>query len=203
MKAGLIAICIGIAGLLGSFAISASVLPYHVCAAMLCYAGFLACVICNIGICAGKRWPMHLSIVFCDVGLLFALATMGTGAWWGYHAWGAAWVWEPRITGMLLMTLIFLSWRISCSILGDNLAGNRKYTATLLVLGLPSMFFTHVAVRFFGGIHPGSIATSGSSHELWYSFLIVGLSELLIGLGVGLADRARMKKAGRMAQQAP
>ncbi len=194
MKAGWTAICIGIAGILGSIAITSSILPYHVCAAMLCYAGFLACVICNIGICAGKRWPMDLSIVFCDVGLLFALATMGTGAWWGYHAWGSAWVWEPRITGMLLMTLIFLSWRISCRILGDNLAGNRKFTATLLVLGLPAMFFTHVAVRFFGGIHPAAIADSGGSHTLWYSFVLTGISELLIGIGAGMIERYHLRK---------
>lgn len=202
MKAGLIVLGAGIAGLLCSIAISASILPYHVCAAMLCYAGFLACVICNIGICVGKHWSTHLSIVLCDVGLLFAVATMGTGAWWGYHAWGAAWVWEPRITGMLLMTLIFLSWRISCRIFGDNLAGNRKFTATLLVLGLPSMFFTHVAVRFFGGIHPGSIAASGSSHVQWYCFVIVGVSELLIGIGAGLMDWRRIRQAVRMAQDA-
>ena len=201
---GAVIIIIGILGITAGLAYTPSILPLHVCAAVLCYVGFLSCVICNLGIWLGKRWPTQLSMVMCDVGLWFALATIGTGAWWGYHAWGSAWVWEPRITGMLLMSLIFLSWRISCGILGPSMAGNPRLTATLLVLGLPSMFFTHVAVRFFGGIHPASVQASNSAHVMWYVFLLIGIAELLTGIGLGMLDWRRLnKKAGRMARQEP
>ena len=197
-KSAILLCILGLLGLIAGDVVTTSILPFHVCPAMLCYVCFLGCVVCNIGIRMGRDWHVGTALSWCDTGLVYALATIGTGAWWGHQAWGSAWVWEPRLTGMLLMTLIFASWRLACAILGPALVRSGRLTATLLVLGLPSMFFTHVAVRFFGGIHPASVSSSGG-HATWYGFVIVGISAILLGAGVWLLDRRHQQKAGRMA----
>ena len=149
-------------------------LPYHICAAILTYIAFIACTGVNIALyvqnihkkpssteqSATKRRFLRTlltpsaAIALCDAGLIFALETFITGMVWATDAWGAAWVWEPRLTGMLLMTTIFAAWRIGCSIVGHDTPNKIRYTAPLIILGLPSMVFTHFATDLIGGIHP-------------------------------------------------
>ena len=147
-------------------------LIFHVPAAIFCYVFFIACIAVNIGIRAGKNVSPAIAIALCETGLLFAGITILTGSIWGYHAWGAAWVWEPRLTGMFLMTLFFLSWRLACAIAGPQITSKGQFTATLIILGLPAMAFTHLAVRLFGGIHPETMPTSAATTPIWQWGLI-------------------------------
>ena len=178
------------------------IMPYHICCAVLCYVSFLLCVGFNIAIGFGKTCSVGYPLAFCEVGLCFALATMITGAWWGYHAWGKAWIWEPRLTGLFLTTLFFVSWRLVCAVLGNSLVANKKLTSSLIILGLPAIFFTHFAVRLFGGIHPASV---NQMHvvipEKWPIVLVVvGLLFMSTG-GVVLRLR-QIKKAGCIVRDA-
>lgn len=147
-------------------------LIFHVPAAIFCYVFFIACIAVNIGIRAGKNVSPAIAIALCETGLLFAGITILTGSIWGYHAWGAAWVWEPRLTGMFLMTLFFLSWRLACAIAGPQITSKGQFTATLIILGLPAMAFTHLAVRLFGGIHPETMPASAATTPIWQWGLI-------------------------------
>ncbi len=161
---------------------SGALMPFHISAAVLCYASFIACACAIIAIhirivrknsenrvqSSSKHRKHRIlltgtsAIALCDVGLIFAAETLVTGMIWAKRAWGAAWVWEPRLSGMLLMTLTFAAWRLSCAILGGDTPDKMRYAAPLLILGLPAMFFTHFAVRLFGGIHPDSVAHAGA-----------------------------------------
>lgn len=156
-------------------------LIFHVPAAIFCYLFFLACIAVNIGMHKGKKWSPAFAMALCETGLLFAAVTLVTGAIWGYHAWGAAWVWEPRLTGMFLMTLFFLSWRFACALMGPQVASKSKFTATLIILGLPAMGFTHLAVRLFGGIHPEHMPASAATTPLWHWLMIIAIY-LTIGI---------------------
>lgn len=138
-----------------------------------------------------RHFAAQHAIAFCDIGLLFAAATLATGMYWAYHAWGAAWIWEPRLTGMLLMTFFFLSWRLSCCILGPETTQNIHYTAPLLILGLPSMFFTHFATRLMGGIHPSSVAESGANFDSLATTAEIAIAEIAIAVALFLIRAKR------------
>ena len=174
--------------------LGAPVLPFHVTAACGCYLFFIACVVINIGIQCGRKWPQGMAVSCCEAGIFFALETMLSGAWWGYHAWGAAWVWEPRITGMFLMTLFFVSWRIAVVILGEEALINKKLTASLIILGLPAMFFTHMAVRLFGGIHPSAIAPAHHVGVEAIHVILAILGQISIGMGLAWGRKDVLKK---------
>lgn len=141
--------------------------------------------------CIHRHFAAQHAIAFCDIGLLFAAATLATGMYWAYHAWGAAWIWEPRLTGMLLMTFFFLSWRLSCGILGPETTQNIRYTAPLLILGLPSMFFTHFAIRLMGGIHPSSVAESGANFDSIATTATIADAEIAIAVALFLIRTKR------------
>ena len=162
------------------------ILPFHVSGAILCYAFFLLCVVSNILIGLGKKVTPEVAVTSCNAGLFFAAETLITGAMWARQAWGAVWVWEPRLTGMLLMTLFFISWRLACAIVGPSIVGKGRLTASLIILGLPSMAFTHLAVRLFGGIHPETVAQSGALPSSPGLMTAVVIGHLSIGLALWL-----------------
>ena len=49
-------------------------------------------------------------------GFIFNIIALVTGAIWGKPTWGTWWVWDARITSMLILTLFYamylLAWRI-------------------------------------------------------------------------------------------
>lgn len=160
----------------------ASFLPYHIAAASSSYLFFVMCITVCLAAGAGKA-NVRRAVLACDAGLFFALETLLTGAFWAQRAWGAAWVWEPRLTGMLLTTFFFASWRIACFLMGETAAAKPRLTASLIVLGIPAMAFTHLSVRLFGGIHPDSVAHSGAPFHL-VPVLCAVIAHLLIGIAI-------------------
>ena len=41
------------------------------------------------------------------IGMIFTLISLGTGAIWGKPTWGAWWVWDARLTSMLLLLFLY------------------------------------------------------------------------------------------------
>lgn len=154
----------------------------HVPAAMISYAGFGFCVLLNLAFLLGRRIEPRIGHIACELGLLFALVTMISGGLWGLEAWGKAWTWEPRLMGLLLTTLIFASWRLAQSQIVLHTQESASISAKLIVLGLPALIFTHVAVRLFGGMHPETLppeAVNGGTHAgMWLTSIIaqIGLA---------------------------
>ena len=173
------------------------VLPFHVISAVSSYLCFLVCVIVCIGVSMGKIRRPAGAVSACSAGIVAACMTLMTGAFWGYHAWGAAWVWEPRLTGMLLTTVFFVSWRLACAILGLEVVHQAKMTASLVVLGLPAIAFTHLAVRLFGGVHPASMQGTGGTPVPWWLFGLAAAVVIVLCGGAAWLDWQHWKKVAR------
>ena len=49
-------------------------------------------------------------------GFVFCIIALVTGSIWGYPTWGTWWVWDARITSMLLLSIFYLmyilSWKV-------------------------------------------------------------------------------------------
>ncbi len=56
-----------------------------------------------------KRLPlMHLlTAALAPIGLCFCLISLITGSIWGYPTWGTWWVWDARLTSMLLLAFLY------------------------------------------------------------------------------------------------
>lgn len=80
------------------------------------------------------------------------------------------------------------------AILGNEAVANKKLTASLIILGLPAIFFTHAAVQLLGGIHPDKMPTSIS----WQPWMIILAALMHLGLGIGFSIVRYKKMAGRM-----
>jgi heme exporter protein C len=59
------------------------------------------------------------------IGCLFSLITLITGSIWGKPIWGAWWVWDARLTSMLILFFLYLSYLIIVDSFDDISKGER------------------------------------------------------------------------------
>lgn len=95
------------------------------------------------------------------VGAVFAFVCLVTGSIWGRGTWGTWWVWDARLTSMLILFLFYLG----CILLRNFLAGsNREWTALsiLAVLGAINLPIVKFSVDIWTTLHqPASILRNG------------------------------------------
>ena len=68
------------------------------------------------------------------VGLVFSILTLITGSLWGKPMWGTWWVWDARLTSMLILTIFYISF-IALSNAFERVTDGSKPASLLAVLG--------------------------------------------------------------------
>ncbi len=137
------------------------IMYFHVPSAWLCYLGFIVCFVGSVRYLWGRQTRADiLAVAGAEVGLLFGTIVLTTGPLWARAAWGTWWRWEPRLTSMLLLYLVFAAYYVLRAY-GGQTEGVRKFGAVLAVFGTPNIFFVHYAVKKWRGDHPDGVATGG------------------------------------------
>jgi heme exporter protein C len=146
---------------------------FHLPSAWLCYVGFLMCAGSSL-LYLLKQKSKHdaFALASAEVGLMFGVIVLTTGPLWARAAWGVWWKWEPRLTTMAILFLIFSCYWVIRSFAGDG-SGVRKFGAVLAVLGAPNIFFVHVAVTRWRGDHPNNIQLEPEMRVALYSCLLI------------------------------
>jgi len=57
------------------------------------------------------------------IGMAFAFISLGTGAIWGKPTWGTWWVWDARLTSMLLLFILYLGYWMLVSMFEEEERG--------------------------------------------------------------------------------
>tara|TARA_B100000900_G_scaffold362991_1_gene336652 strand:- start:196 stop:903 length:708 start_codon:yes stop_codon:yes gene_type:complete len=90
-------------------------------------------------------------------GLVFNIVALVTGSIWGKPTWGTWWVWDARITSMLILLLFYLmfllAWRIY-----ENKEKVYKITTLISVFGVVNVPIIKYSVDWWNTLHqPASI----------------------------------------------
>ena len=81
----------------------------HVPAAWLATLGYVALGLCGLFYIVWRHPLADIALrAMAPVGALFAFLTLVTGTLWGKPMWGAWWVWDARLTSMLILSLIHI-----------------------------------------------------------------------------------------------
>nr|YP_008816155.1 cytochrome c1 ABC transporter subunit [Roya obtusa]YP_009755743.1 subunit of ABC transporter for cytochrome c1 [Roya anglica]AGZ90399.1 cytochrome c1 ABC transporter subunit [Roya obtusa]QIQ22982.1 subunit of ABC transporter for cytochrome c1 [Roya anglica] len=123
--------------------------------------------------------------IICKLGALFTFLTLITGSFWGKPMWGTFWVWDARLTSVLILFFIYLG-------------ALRFYTfsaeiASLFIcIGLINIPIIKFSVNWWNTLHqPSSITQFGSSIHIsmllpilcmFFSLLLIFLLILCIEL---------------------
>jgi heme exporter protein C len=97
------------------------------------------------------------------IGAAFTLLCLVTGSLWGRPAWGTYWVWDARLTSMLLLLLLYLG-VIALYATADDPARGARGAAILSLVGAVNLPIIKFSVDWWNTLHQGeSIFRSGGS----------------------------------------
>lgn len=89
------------------------------------------------------------------IGAVFAALCLITGALWGKPTWGAWWVWDARLTSMLIQLLLFLGYMALRGALEDEKQA-AKSAAILAMAGLVNLPIVKFSVDWWASLHQGA-----------------------------------------------
>ena len=141
------------------------------------------------------------------IGAVFTAICLITGALWGKPMWGAYWVWDARLTSMLVLLLIYLGYMALASAHDDESRGFNA-CAWLAVVGSINLPIIKFSVEWWNTLHqPASlIRLDGPSIDdsMLYPLLIMvaGFACLIMALLVIRIEAAlNMQKLRRLQMQ--
>lgn len=153
----------------------------HVPAAMLAQSCYLAIGVAGFVFLV---WQMKMAPVFikaiAPVGAVLALISLVTGAVWGKPTWGTWWVWDARLTSVLVLFLLYMGVIAIQNTLEDKMLRD-KAVAVIGVVGLVNLPIIKYSVDWWNTLHqPATFKITEKPAmpvEMWLPLLVstVGL----------------------------
>ncbi|MBU6140237.1 MAG: heme ABC transporter permease CcmC [Proteobacteria bacterium] len=95
------------------------------------------------------------------IGAVFAFITLVTGSIWGKPIWGTWWVWDARLTSVLILFFLYLGYIILLDSFEDRSKGER-IAAIISIIGFINVPIVKFSVEYWNSLHqPASIMRKG------------------------------------------
>ncbi len=143
---------------------SVRILYLHVPSAWLGMGGWSAIAIASL---AELVWRHPLAGLAARAtaapGAVFAAVCLVTGSLWGRPAWGTWWVWDGRLTSMLVLLFLYLGYM---ALAAAAEGANSRVTAVFGLVGAVNVPIIHYSVLWWNSLHqPPSITMGGSAMD--------------------------------------
>jgi heme exporter protein C len=124
------------------------------------------------------------------IGAAFTLVCLVTGSLWGKPMWGTYWVWDARLTSVLVLFLMY------CGILAlwrtiEDPARAARAVSILTLVGAINIPIVKFSVDWWNTLHqPASVFRVGGPtvhQSMLYPLLVMALAFTLVGMALHLA----------------
>ena len=105
------------------------------------------------------------------IGIVFSLISIITGSLWGKPTWGVWWVWDARLTSMLILFLFYLAY-ITTWKLVKNFEKANKISSWIGIIGLFNLPVIKYSVDWWNTLHQPSSITLTSAPTIHYTMLV-------------------------------
>ena len=105
------------------------------------------------------------------VGCIFSLVSIVTGSLWGKPTWGIWWVWDARLTSMVILFLFYLAYIFTWQFVNDFERAN-KITSIIGIIGLFNLPVIKYSVDWWNTLHQSSSITLTSAPTIHYTMLV-------------------------------
>ncbi|MCA1749466.1 MAG: heme ABC transporter permease CcmC [Parasphingopyxis sp.] len=143
---------------------SVRIMYVHVPAAWLGMAGWSAILVASV---VQLVWRHPLAGIagraVAAPGAMFTAICLVTGSIWGRPTWGAWWVWDGRLTSMLVLLFLYFAY-IALAAASEERATTSRAAAIFGVLGAINLPIIHYSVTWWNSLHQAqSITLQGST----------------------------------------
>ena len=168
---------------------AAKIMFVHVPAAWLSMFAYTLVALSSFGLLVFRHPLADVSAkAAAPIGATFTLLCLLTGALWGKPMWGAFWVWDPRLTSVLILFLLYLGLiALRSSIEDETLAA--KLTAVLSLVGIAILPIIKFSVEWNSLHQPASVMRLGAPTihpSLLWPLLVMALAMALVFLALDL-----------------
>ena len=128
----------------------------------------------------GLIWKMKVADMvakYCaPIGASIAILALATGAIWGKPTWGSWWVWDARLTSMLILLFLYLGVIALHSAIESEVTA-AKSSAVLALVGLVNIPIIKYSVDWWNTLHQPATFTltekPAMPAEMWVPLLIM------------------------------
>ena len=117
---------------------------------------------------------------FALIGLIFTLISIATGSLWGKPTWGVWWVWDARLTSMLILLIFYIAYILSWKLIKDQELAER-ISCIIGIIGSFNLPIIKYSVDWWNTLHQPSSITLTSAPTIHHSML-VPLIIMILGL---------------------
>jgi heme exporter protein C len=112
-----------------------------------------------------------------EVGLLFTTVVLVTGMLWGKAIWGVYWTWEPRLTSVLVLWLLYLAY-VAIRMYVPEPTQRARFSAVLGIVAFLDVPIVYLSVKWWRTLHPEQVIVTDKGPQLPASMLVA----LMVGL---------------------
>ena len=129
--------------------------------AMMCYS---IMALSSLGTLVWRHPLADVSVkAAAPIGAVFTLLALVTGSIWGKPMWGTWWVWDARLTSVLVLFLFYLGYMALRASIDDEAKAARA-AAVLGLVGLINLPIVKFSVDWWNTLHqPASLLRSGGT----------------------------------------
>ncbi len=145
----------------------------HVPSAWLAMAIYLMIAVSSLGLLVFRHPLADVSAkAAAPLGAAFTLLALVTGSLWGKPMWGAYWVWDARLTSVLILFFLYLGLiALRSSIDDETLAG--RLTAVLALVGIVILPVIKFSVDWWHTLHQPSTRFTATLDPVFRTPLLV------------------------------
>ena len=175
---------------------------FHLPANIMCFASFFVYFVGGIGYwrTRDRKWDIVM-VSGLEIGIFFCAIGIATGSIWAGYAWNTFLTWDPRLTTVTIMLVVYLAGLMLRNSTEDP-ARKAALTAAFGIIGFIDVPIVYFSTRWFPrGLHPVIFLNgdNGSANTLGLEgFMVVTLITGMVAMALLfvwlLVQRIRLEK---------
>ena len=117
------------------------------------------------------KFMSFLTKSLAPIGCVFSIISIVTGSFWGKPTWGTWWVWDARLTSMLILLLFYVAYILIWKLIDDFEKAN-KISSIIAIVGLFNLPVIKYSVDWWNTLHQTSSITLTSAPTIHYTMLV-------------------------------
>ena len=155
---------------------------FHVANAWGGMLSFMAAALAGgIYLRSGRRFWDVFSLSAVEIGMVMMLIAIISGSIWARPIWNTWWTWDPRLTTVTIMELIYAAYLMLRQGI-DEPERRARFASIYAIIGFLSVPLTFFSIRFYRTIHPVIIGSSDPSAAGAFEMTPVMLQTFLFSL---------------------